>query len=74
MGSAGNGACWRFWLLCVLIMWCYGFLLQWVRCCSDIPLFTMFVGSVYDVCGTCDSIAHLGKFAEYLGKLAGVIL
>jgi len=45
-----------------------------VRCCSDIPLNTMFVGSVYDVCGMCDSIAHLGKFAEHLGNFAGLIL
>jgi len=27
-------------------MWCPGCLLQWVRDCSDIPLFAMFVGSV----------------------------
>ena len=27
-------------------MWCPGCLLQWVRCCSDSPLFVMFVGSM----------------------------
>ena len=55
-------------------MWCYGCLLQFVGCCSDIPLFTMFVGSVYNLCEMCDSLAHLGKCAEHLGKVAGFIL
>jgi len=32
--------------MCVLRMWCPVCLLQLVRCCSDIPLFAMILGSV----------------------------